>query len=71
MAFQLRHITHRRVLFPQSHRHPTTRNPSSGNHFRPHATTAHSTIYDNPRNYAEQEKYELGSSWSILGPISF
>jgi hypothetical protein len=29
------------------------------------------SIYDNPRNYAEQEKYELGSSWSILGPISF
>ena len=25
----------------------------------PHATTAHSTIYCNPRNYAEQEKYEF------------
>lgn len=35
MAFHPRHITHHRVIFPQSHRHPTTRNPSSVNHFRP------------------------------------
>ena len=50
-------------------RPPVTRAVSTTS--APHATTAHSTIYDNPRNYAEQEKYELGSSWSILGPISF
>jgi len=59
VAVQPRHITHHRVLFPKSHRHPTTRNPSSVNHFRPHATTTHSTINCTPRNYAEQEKYEF------------
>ena len=59
IAFGPSHITRHRVLFPKSHRHPTTHNPSSVNHFRPHATTAHSTINCTPRNYAEQEKYEL------------
>ena len=59
IAFGPSHITHHRVLFPKSHRHPTTHNPSSVNHFRPHATTAHSTINCTPRNNAEQEKYEF------------
>ena len=35
VAIQPRHITHHCVLFPIRHQHPTTRNPSSVNHFRP------------------------------------